>query len=232
MKKKGYLHLSNTDLNLSSQQMPSPRILIADDHAVIRTGMKYLLARHFNDVETGEADACSSLMTVLTNGGFTHLILDMQLGDCNSMDLIPRIKEQNPELQILVYTMSPEAIYGKRLLQMGVLGFISKQEEEETLIKALNLFLHGQAYVSDELKQSLEQEHGRSMPSSNPFEELSEREMMVLRYLLQGMRVKEISNRLDLKMSTVATYKVRVFEKLGVNNLADMQRLADVYHLG
>lgn len=224
--------MSIADPNPAIQQMPSPRILIADDHAVIRTGMKYLLARHFNDVETGEADACSTLMTVLDNGGYTHLILDMQLGDCNSMDLIPRIKEQNPDLQILVYTMSPEAIYGKRLLQMGVNGFISKQEEEETLIKALSLFLQGQAYVSDELRHSLEQEHGRSMPSTNPFEELSERELMVLRYLLQGLRVKEISNRLDLKMSTVATYKVRIFEKLGVNNLADMQRLADVYHLG
>lgn len=232
MKKKGYLHLSERHPNLSSQQMPSPRILIADDHAVIRTGMKYLLARHFNDAVTGEADACSTLIKVLQDGGYTHLILDMQLGDCNSMDLIPRILEQNPDLHILVYTMSPEAIYGKRLLQMGARGFISKQEEEETLIKALDMFLGGETYISEELKQSFEQDHGRTTPSANPFEELSERELMVLRYLLQGLRVKEISNKLDLKMSTVATYKVRIFEKLGVNNLADMQRLADVYHLG
>lgn len=231
MKKKGYLHLSSTVPNTSSQHMPSPRILIADDHAVIRTGMKYLLARHFTDVETDEADACSTLLTKLSSNQYTHLILDMQLGDCNSMDQIPRILEQNPDLLILVYTMSPESIYGKRILQMGALGFISKQEEEETLIRALNLFLHGQPYVSEELRQSLEQEQGRNVPSANPFEALSERELMVLRYLLQGLRVKEISNRLDLKMSTVATYKVRIFEKLKVNNLADMQRLADVYHL-
>lgn len=232
MKKKGYLNLSERQPNPAIREMLSPRILIADDHAVIRTGMKYLLARHFNDVATGEADACSTLMTILPDGGFTHLILDMQLGDCNSMDLIPRILDQNPGLMILIYTMSPEAIYGKRLLQMGVHGFISKQEEEETLIRALSMFLEGKSYISEDLKQSIAQDIGRTSPSANPFEELSEREMMVLRYLLQGLRVKEISNRLELKMSTVATYKVRIFEKLGVNNLADMQRLADVYHLG
>lgn len=212
--------------------MSSPHILIADDHAVIRTGMKYLLARHFHDVETGEADACSSLIDSLHKDTYSHLILDMQLGDCNSMDLIPQILELHPDLQILIYTMSPEAIYGKRLIQMGVLGFLSKQEEEETLIRALSHFLKGQPYLSEELKKNLELDQGRTSVSANPFDQLSEREMMVLRLLLQGLRVKEISNRLDLKMSTVATYKVRIFEKLNVNNLADMHRLADVYHLG
>jgi DNA-binding NarL/FixJ family response regulator len=133
---------------------------------------------------------------------------------------------------VMIYTMSPEAIYGKRLMQMGVSGFLSKQEDEDTLVRALTLFLSGQTYVSDDLKKSMEEEHGRSGRSVNPFDDLSEREMMVLRYLLQGLRVKEISNRLDLKMSTVATYKVRIFEKLCVNNMADMQRLAEAYHLG
>ena len=207
-------------------------ILIADDHAVIRTGMKYLLARHFTDVTTTEADACSTLMSSLEKENFTHLILDMQLGDCNSLERIPEIRASYPDLHVMVYTMSPEAIYGKRLLQMGVLSFLSKEEEEETLISALSMFLQGKNYLSESLKSSLEVEQGKPKPSSNPFDNLSERELVVLRYLLQGMRVKEIANRLDLKMSTVATYKVRIFEKLNVNNVADMHRLADAYHLG
>jgi len=232
MKKKGYLPLPERLHKADQKQMPSPHILIADDHAVIRTGMKYLLARHFNEVETGEADACSTLMAEVQKGRFTHLILDMQLGDCNSMDIIPQILEQYPDLSVLIYTMSPEAIYGKRLLQMGVSGFLSKQEDEETLVKALSLFLKGELYMSEELRKNFLPEQGKENQPANPFHELSEREMMVLRLLLQGLRVKEISNRLDLKMSTVATYKVRIFEKLNVNNLADMHRLADVYHLG
>jgi two-component system, NarL family, invasion response regulator UvrY len=211
--------------------MPSLRILIADDHAVIRTGMKYLLARHFSEAMIGEADACGAIMAELKKNTYTHIILDLQLGDCNSMDVIPEIREHYPDIAVLIYTMSPEAIYGKRLMQMGISGFLSKQEDEDTLVRALTLFLSGQVYVSDELKKMLEVNQGRTKQSANPFDELSEREMMVLRYLLQGLRVKEISNRLDLKMSTVATYKVRIFEKLSVNNMADMQRLADVYHL-
>lgn len=212
--------------------MPFPHILIADDHAVIRTGLKYLLDRHFKDAVTGEADACSTLISCLEKDSYTHLILDMQLGDCNSLDRIPEILSRFPNLLVMVYTMSPEAIYGKRVLQMGVLSFLSKEEEEETLNTALRLFLEGRPYVSETLKSTMEQEHGRAGQSANPFDELSEREMEVLRFMLQGMRVKEIANRLDLKMSTVATYKVRIFEKLNVNNVADMQRLADVYHLG
>jgi len=212
--------------------MSVPRILIADDHAVIRTGMKYVLIRHFKDVAIGEADSCRSITTELKKCNYTHVILDLQLGDCNSMDVIPEIMEACPNMAVMIYTMSPEAIYGKRLMQMGVSGFLSKQEDEDTLVRALSLFLSGQTYVSEDLKKSMEEDPGRTSQSANPFDELSEREMMVLRYLLQGLRVKEISNRLDLKMSTVATYKVRIFEKLCVNNMADMQRLAEAYHLG
>lgn len=232
MMDQGHLHLHESISKASIRPMSQPHILIADDHAVIRTGMKYLLASYFHDVKTSEADACSTLITSLSKDTYTHLILDMQLGDCNSMELIPKIREQYPNLHILVYTMSSEAIYGKRLFQMGVLGFLSKQEQEETLIKALKLFLRGQIYQSEELKKNLEQDQSGIGPNMSPFDQLSEREMMVMRLLLEGLRVKEISSRLELKMSTVATYKVRIFEKLNVNNLSDIHRLADVYHLG
>lgn len=232
MKIKGSLTLPWKPNHSVRKQMQTPHILIADDHAVIRTGLKYLLARHFKDVLTGEADACSTLIACLEKERYTHLILDMQLGDCNSLERIPEILSNYPDLFVMVYTMSPEAIYGKRLLQMGVMSFLSKEEEEETLMTALTLFLEGRPYISETLRSTMEQEHSRTGQSANPFDELSEREMAVLRFLLQGLRVKEIANRLDLKMSTVATYKVRIFEKLNVNNVADMQRLADVYHLG
>jgi two-component system invasion response regulator UvrY len=232
MKKKVSLNLTPRDKKSGEHSMANPHILIADDHAVIRTGMKYLLERHFKDVVTSEADACSTLMASLEKEKYTHLILDMQLGDCNSFERVPEILAQYPDMLVMIYTMSPEAIYGKRLLQMGVLSYLSKEEEEETLIIALTQFLEGRPYISESLRSSMMLEQGRNKPSSNPFDDLSEREMVVLRYLLQGQRVKEIANKLDLKMSTVATYKVRIFEKLNVKNVADMHRLADVYHLG
>lgn len=202
------------------------RILLADDHAVIRTGLRYLLARHFQVQEVDEADSCTSLLAALDATVYTHVILDLQLGDCNSMEHIGQMRERFPGLPFLVYTMSPEAIFGKRLMQMGVEGFLSKQADEAEVIRALQLFFNGGRYISEELKPLMVQEPGRP---ENPFTGLSERETSVLRYMLQGLRVKEISNQMDLKMSTVATYKVRIFEKLSVDNVMDLQRMADVY---
>ena len=205
------------------------RILIADDHSVIRTGLRYLLDRILPKLAIEEADSCHGLHTVLATQSFTHLILDLQLGDCNSMEVIPTIVEQFPDLRILVYTMASEAAFAQRLVQIGVHGFLSKEADEEIARKALDAFLFRGAYLSDELKLLTRENPDKP---ANPFDELSDREMTVLIYLLQGLRVKEISAKLDLRMSTIATYKVRIFEKLGVNNLADMQRLAELYHLG
>lgn len=210
--------------------MSLKRIIIADDHAVIRTGLRYLLNSSFSDVDIAEVDSGTTLLKALESSNCHYLILDLQLGDLHGLDVLPEIMSKYPGVSILIYSMSPEAIYGKRLLHMGggVKGFLSKQAEEETVLRALKLFLTGQPYISDDLRLLLAHE---TESLSNPFDALSEREMTVLRFLLQGLRVKEISNRMNLKMSTVATYKVRLFEKLDVDNVADMQRLADVYHL-
>jgi DNA-binding NarL/FixJ family response regulator len=210
--------------------MSLKRVLIADDHAVIRTGLRYLLNSRFPDATIAEVDSGAALLKALDSTLCNFLILDLQLGDFHGLDILPEILSKYPGVNILIYSMSPEVIYGKRLLQYGaaVKGFLSKQAEEETVIRALGLFLSGQKYLSDELRMSLRSE---TAGISSPFDALSEREMTVLRFLLQGIRVKEISNRMNLKMSTVATYKVRLFEKLNVDNVADMQRLADVYRL-
>lgn len=210
----------------------SYRILIADDHSVIRTGLRYLLERSAKKPSITEADSCQGLLHALGESAFTHLILDLQLGDCNSLELIPGILRSEPGLKILVYTMSSETAFAQRLFQLGVHGFLSKEADEQRASQALDQFLLRGTYWSEDLRQQLQGPESQRARPANPFDELSDREMTVLLYLLQGLRVKEISNRLDLKMSTIATYKVRIFEKLGVNNLADMQRLADLYHVG
>jgi len=208
------------------------RILLADDHSVIRTGLKYLLARHFPMPKVWEAESCSNLLERLGEQKFTHLILDLQLGDCNSLEILPEILGKHPQMQVLIYTMSPEDIFGRRLILLGVHGFLSKEAEEKTVINALRRFLIQGSYLSENLNTQLKAEQEYTERSNNPFDQLSDREMTVLLYLLKGHRVKEISNKLDLSTSTIATYKVRLFEKLGVSNLADMQRLADIYHIG
>lgn len=210
--------------------MTNPRILIADDHSIIRVGMKFILESQFINFTVDEVENCRELNMRLEEQPYTHLILDLQLQDCNVMNIFSDLKSRFPELLILIYSMSPEEIFGKRLMQMGATGFLSKQSDENEVIKALNLFLLGRTFTSDKLKQQLLQESGRTGESHHPFDDLSERELAVLNNLLSGKGVKEIASQLNIKSTTVATYKARIFDKIGVNNLIELQNIARIYH--
>ncbi|MBK9732542.1 MAG: response regulator transcription factor [Chitinophagaceae bacterium] len=210
--------------------MNSPRILIADDHSIIRVGMKFILESQFTDYNLEEVENCKELSERLKDNTFTHLILDLQLQDCNVMNIFSGIREQYPGLQILIYTMSPEEIFGKRLLHMGANGFLSKQSSQGEIIKALHLFLLNRKFVSDKLQQQLRSESGEGKSGEHPFEDLSEREMAVFNNLMNGKGVKEIAGLLNLKATTVATYKARIFDKVGVNNMVELQNIAQFYH--
>jgi DNA-binding NarL/FixJ family response regulator len=124
--------------------------------------------------------------------------------------------------------MSPEEIYGKRMLDMGATGFLSKQSSEAVVIEALDLFLSGKAYISRELKERMSRDDLKFTPES-PIDSLSDRELIVMNYIMKGTGVKEISLKLDLKPTTVATYKARIFNKLGVSNVMDMRNVLEVY---
>ncbi len=210
---------------------PNPRILIADDHAIIRTGLKYLLRDYFNVRNVTQADSCHQLHRALEEKSYTHLILDLQLGDCNSIAHVADIRKKYPDLAIMIYTMSSEVIFGNRLLRLGALSFLSKMEDEKNVRDALHLFLLKRPYNSSGLTQPQGYYPRDDRNDLNPFDALSERETTVMTYLLQGMGVKEISYQLSLKMSTIATYKVRIFDKLGVTNTIELARLADTYNV-
>ncbi|MBK6483264.1 MAG: response regulator transcription factor [Chitinophagaceae bacterium] len=210
--------------------MTERQILIADDHAIIRLGLKFILDSHFNVLNADEVDDCKSLFEFLALKYYSHLILDLQMQDGNSMNIFSQLHSQYPDLKILIYSMSPEEMFAKRLLRMGATGFLSKQSSEGEVLKALDLFLLGRNYASDKLLEELRK--GQSSPGQeqNPFDELSEREMLVVNNLLLGKGVKEIAGQLNLKSTTVATYKARIFDKVGVNNLVELRNVAHLYH--
>ncbi len=205
------------------------KILIADDHVIIRRGLKFLLDARFPHCRVMETDNTRDLLKMLSENAFSHLILDMQLLDANAMDVFPKIHHEYPNLQILIFTMSAEEIYGKRMMQMGADGFISKQSDENEVIRALDLFMSGKKYMSPSLNDMLLHELKGKETHKNPFHVLSEREMVVMNYLLNGEGVKEIASRLDLKATTIATFKARVFQKLGVSNIIDLRKLSETY---
>lgn len=205
-----------------------PKILIVDDHAIIRRGLKFILESNFEISEFDETESCKGLKEQLSSKNFTHLILDMQLTDGNVIEILSDFINHYPELKILVYTMSPEEIFGSRIMNMGVSGFLNKQTDEKEVIRALKLFFGGNKYYSPALKEIMDAKTPGEK-TKDPFQDLSEREIIVMSYLLKGEGIKEISGRLNIKSSTVATFKARIFNKLGVSNIIDLKNLAEIY---
>lgn len=201
-------------------------ILLADDHVIIRRGLKLLLDNHFGREALIEAETTKDILLALEKNPVTHMILDMQLTDTNVIEVLPEIKNRFPKIPILIYTMSSEDIYGKRMLDLGADGFLSKQHDEAEVIKALDLFLNNRKYVSQHLLDII---NDPKHQKTNPIQSLSERELSVLGRLLKGETVKEISVNLNIKATTVATYKARIFEKLNVSNILELKNVTELY---
>ena len=210
--------------------MTVKKVLIADDHSIIRRGLRYLLETYFSGLLITETESITQLKSLLADNQFTHLILDMQLKDGNIIEVFQQVRNQYPGLRIIIYTTSPEEIFGRRMLQLGADGFLSKQSAEDEVVRALKMFFDGHNYISHFVEKQLKDNRSRNFTDFNPFSELSEREIAVLNYLLKGESVKDISNQLQLKSSTVATYKARIFDKLGVSNTMDIRNLADLHN--
>lgn len=208
----------------------TPTVLIADDHVIIRRGLKFLLDAHFGNIKIEETETTTGVLDLMVKKNITHLILDMQLQDGNVMEIFSDLRKKYPDVRILVYTMSPEEIFGKRMMQMGAHGFLNKQSSEEEVIRALNLFFRGRKYASQQLLDQMNEEQSKRGEVENPFLQLSDRETEVLIHLLKGESVKEIANHFDLKSNTVATFKARLFDKIGVTNLMDLQNMARLYN--
>lgn len=206
------------------------KILLADDHVIIRRGLKVLIDNYFGESEWIETDNTKNIIELIKINSFTHLVLDMQLQDANILDILTQVKELKPETPILIYTMSSEDIFGPRMHNFGISAFVSKQSSEEEVIKAFYQFLDNKIYFSENLQDVLNNQKNNGKNHKNPLDSLSEREFAVLGYLLQGDSIKDITDKLNLKPTTIATYKGRIFDKLGVNNIIDLRNIADAYN--
>ncbi len=207
------------------------KILICDDHSIIRRGLKFLLSNHFSEYEIVEMHSIKETRTYLKTHKPHFAIFDLQLSDGNMIENLPSIIALYPKLDILIFSMSSEEIYAKRVLQMGASGFLNKNADEEEVVRALQIFLSGQNYISQTLNDLMVNDLRGSggKINENPFAALSNREIEVTRNLLAGMDLKKICESMDLHSNTIVTYKHRVFDKLAVRNVIDLTNLARVY---
>lgn len=204
-------------------------ILIADRHTLVRRSLKeQVLSRQprANVIETSTISEIHEALASKTPGA---MILELLLADGNAFACLAAWRREHPRTDILVYSMAARHFYAARALALGCIGFIHKDDPETQLTEALNrLFpLDGKP---GPLRQAPAPSNGHATATS-PFEHLSDRELLVMQDLLDDHGIKEISQRMDLSPSTVATYKSRLFAKMGVSSVTELRRLSEIQRL-
>jgi DNA-binding NarL/FixJ family response regulator len=201
------------------------RILIADDHAILRRGLKEILARELKEVLCGEAENAQQVLAQIQNQEWDLVILDITMPGRSGLEVIRDLKAVRPKLPVLVLSMHPEDQYGKRVLRAGASGYMKKESAPEELIKAIHKVLAGGRYVSPALAEKLALELSGEAERA-PHERLSDRELEVLRMIAAGKTVSQLAEELHLSVTTVSTYRARLLEKMGMTTNAELVRYA------
>jgi two-component system invasion response regulator UvrY len=195
------------------------RILIVDDHPVLRRGLKEILVRELEGATCGEAGNASQALSEVQSQDWDLVILDVTMPGRSGLDVLRDLRGLRPKLPVLVLSMHPEDQLGKRVLRAGASGYMNKESAPEELIKAVRKVLEGSVYVSPALAErlalDLRENAGRSL-----HETLSEREFEVLRMLASGKTVTEIAEELHLSVPTVSTHRAHILAKMNMTTTA------------
>jgi two-component system invasion response regulator UvrY len=205
------------------------KILLIDDHFVVRSGIQGLFSEIYRPCEVHEAEDGESATEKLRHNEYDLVMMDIQMPKTDTLGFMEYIHIKYPKTKVLIFSMSAEKIYAKRFLKAGAKGFLSKSSTVEEITKAINLVIHDRKYISESLALSLAEEYiGETVP--NPFNKLSSREFEIATLLLSGNTNSNISGSLNIHSSTIGTHKTRLFEKLGVANILELKELANGYN--
>ena len=199
------------------------RVLLVDDHAVVRSGMRTILEDHVHHVHVEEAANGDAALDVLAHG-FDVVVLDLSMPGRSGIDLLTEIKHRYPKLPVLIMSFHAEELFAVRALRAGAAGYLMKSAAPEELAAAVNKVVRGGRYVTeavaDRLAASIDNTHRA------PHERLSDREFDVMRGLASGSSVSELAEQMHLSVKTVSTYRTRLLEKMGMSSNAELTRYA------
>ncbi|MGE0031627.1 MAG: response regulator [Steroidobacteraceae bacterium] len=202
------------------------RVLIADDHAVVRAGLRQLLGSDHAISEIGEAETGQQTLDRLRDGSWDLLILDIAMPDRSGLDILKHVRSGFPDTRILILSGFPERQYGINVLRAGAHGFLGKECAAEELTKAVHSILAGRRYLSPTMSELLISEIDGGGIGKPIHLQLSEREFQIFCKLASGVSVSEIARELCLSVKTVSTYRGRVLEKLNFKSNADITSYA------
>jgi len=195
------------------------RILIADDHSIVRIGTSIILRDELGEVEIAEAGTFSQVLEKISERPFDLILLDISMPGGDTLDMVPSILLRNKDARVLIFSSYDESMFALRYIQSGAHGYLGKDTGEEEVKLAVRTVLKGDIYVSEKLKQY---QLSRIQNHKDPLAELSDRETEIMQLLIKGYSTSEIANLLHLRLNTISTYKVRLYEKLKVSNLVEL----------
>jgi two-component system, NarL family, invasion response regulator UvrY len=203
------------------------RILLVDDHTIVRAALKNQCKESYPGSTVDESSDGKNVLDLVSAHDYDLIIMDIQIPNCDTLELINRIATDHPSVPVLVYSMTSPLIYGLRVMKAGAKGFVSKISSIEELETAIGLAIQGHKYVCQEIADHVSENYG--FFSDTPFSALSPREIQIASLLLSGQTVTEISKLLNIGMSTVGTHKANIFLKLRINNLLELKELSNLY---
>jgi two-component system invasion response regulator UvrY len=201
------------------------RILLVDDHEVVRDGVKRIFDEPSGTTVFGEANTVQEARQLVREQNWDVVVLDLSLGSRSGLELLKELKQIRPRLPVLILSMHSEEQYARRAFKAGAAGYITKASPRAELIKAINKIINGGRYVSPALAERLvvDLERGADRP---PHETLSDREFEVMRLIASGKTVGEIADQLSLSDRTISTYRARLLEKMGMKTNAELTHYA------
>lgn len=201
------------------------KVLVADDHAIVRRGLRQILAETQDILVGGEAATASEVLRLVREQRFTAAILDISLPGASGLDLLADLRKERPDLPVLILTVHSEDQYAVRAIKAGAAGFLTKESAPDKLIEAVRKVASGGRYVSPELAERLASALAGESGGA-PHERLSDREFEILKMLASGKTVSEVAQELSLSVKTVSTHRTRILKKMGMRTNAELTAYA------
>jgi len=200
-----------------------PRVLIVDDHTLVRNGLRQLVGDNFAGAEFGEAGTSAEAIAAAQKAKWDIVLLDISLPGQSGLEVLKQLRELQPSAKVLILTMHPENHYALRVFKAGAAGYITKESAGKETVEAIKKVLAGGKYISPGLAEHLATNLDVA-GNKSPHELLSDREYQVMQMMAAGKTVKEVSFELGLSIKTVSTYRTRLMEKLNFKTNADLVR--------
>ncbi len=201
------------------------KVVIADDHPIVRAGLKQILAEATDIMVAGEAGNGHELLEKVRRTPFDLVLLDLKMPGMDGLDILKQLKIELPKLPVMILTIYPEANYAMRILRLGASGYLTKESAPQELISAIRKIHAGGKYISPELAEKIAFALDGDIDKL-PHERLSDREYQVLCAIASGQTVSEIAESIHLSVKTVSTYRTRILEKMGMKTNADLTHYA------